>query len=100
MILKLFSVYDRKSKIYQPPFYCHNVGHATRMFTGIFSEPGKVFSAFPYDFEVWESGSYDDQTGMVTPLEKIIYICTAADLLVTQDGVPRSKGEAEDHAEG
>jgi len=81
MILRMYSVYDIKSKIYHPPQFCHNAGHATRMFKQQFSKTGSVMHDFPNDFQIFECGAYDDSTCQVEALQNPTLICTVADLL-------------------
>lgn len=77
----MYSVYDIKSKIYHPPQYCHNTGHATRMFQSQFSKPGSVMHDYPQDFQIFECGAYDDSTCQIEPLQNPTLVCTVADLL-------------------
>jgi len=81
MILRMYSVYDIKSKIYHPPQYCHNTGHATRMFTSQFQKAGSVMHDFPNDFQIFEVGSYDDQTAELEGLKNPTLVCSVADLI-------------------
>lgn len=80
-ILKMYSIYDRKSKIHHPPNYCHNTAHAMRVFTSIFSQVEQVFNAYPEDFQIFEIGEWNDETGMVTSLDKAHLICSGTDLM-------------------
>jgi len=79
--MKMYSVYDIKSKIYHPPTLCHNTGHATRMFTSIFSKPGSVMNEFPHDFQIFEIGAFDDQTSVIETLVNPTFVCSVADLI-------------------
>jgi len=89
MILKMYSVYDIKSKIYHPPQFCHNTGHATRMFTSQFSKPGSVMHDFPHDFQIYECGAYDDATCEIEPLQNPTLVCSVADLLDNDPETPK-----------
>jgi len=77
----MYSVFDIKSRIYHPPMYCHNTGHATRMFTSIFLEPKTTINQFPDDFQVFQIGEFDDSNGKIKPLQNPELICSAADLI-------------------
>ena len=81
MILKMYSVFDIKSKLYHPPAFCHNPGHATRMFTQQFSKPGSVMHDFPHDFQIFEIGEYDDSSGDIRGEKNPTLICSVADLI-------------------
>lgn len=81
MILRMYSVYDIKSKIYHPPQFCHNAGHALRMFQSQFSKSGSLMNEFPQDFQIFELGAYDDSNGSIEGLQNPTCICTVADLV-------------------
>lgn len=81
MILKLYSVYDEKTQLYHPPNFCHNAGHATRMFTQLFKDPTCVFNQFPVDFRIYEIGEFNDETGAIKTYRKPTAICTGLDLI-------------------
>lgn len=81
MQLEMFSIYDVKSKIYHPPVYCHNKGHALRMFEHEFSKPGTLMHQFPADFQVFQVGTWDDAIASLTGMQNPTLICNLADLL-------------------
>ncbi len=81
MILKMFTIYDRKSCIHQPPAYCHNAGHAMRVFMGLFRKAGTVYNEFPEDFQVFEVGTFDDQSAELVKLERPHMICAGPELV-------------------
>jgi len=70
MVLKLYSLYDVKTEVFHPANYCHNVGHAMRVFTQAGNQKDSMIQAWPEDFRVFELGSFDDQSGVITPLDK------------------------------
>lgn len=65
MVLKMYSIYDRKQEIHHPPLLCHNTGHALRVFSDIFGTRGQVFNSHPDDFQIFEIGLFDDATAEV-----------------------------------
>lgn len=81
MVLKMFCMYDRKSLIYNPPLFCHNSGHALRVFTDIFRQADSVVGRYPDDFQVWEIGTFDDQTGATVALLKPHLLCAGTELM-------------------
>lgn len=65
MILRLYSLYDEKTEIFHPPYFCHNAGHAVRTFSELFSRPGTTVNRHPGDFTLYETGEFDDSTGKI-----------------------------------
>jgi len=90
MILKMFSIYDRKAEVHQPPLYCHNIGHAMRVFQDVFRTPDSVLSRYPEDFQVFEVGTFDDQSALIVGLDKPHLVCPGTEL------VPQRKESADD----
>lgn len=83
MILKMYCIYDRKSQIHMPPNYCHNTGHALRVFTDIFRKSDTILNRYSEDFQVFEVGTFDDQTAEIKAVKPYL-ICTGSDLLTSQ----------------
>lgn len=81
MILRLYSLFDIKSKVYHPPAFCHNTGHALRFFKTQIQKPGTIMADYPDDFQIYECGAYDDATCIIEGLQNPTLICTLADLL-------------------
>jgi len=61
--LKLFSVYDRKAGTYGQVFSLQTRGVAMRTFQTWVQDPNSFFAKFPDDFELYEIGEFDVQTG-------------------------------------
>lgn len=81
MVLQIFSMYDKKSKIYQPPLYGHNAGHAMRTFTDVITQQKLLCSKYPEDFSIWMVGEWDDKLGRLLCLDHPTLVCEVADLL-------------------
>lgn len=88
MILKMYCIYDRKTEIHHPPNMAHNTGHALRVFTEIFATPNQVFGKYPEDFQIFEVGSFDDQSGMLTALKTPHLICSGTELMTSKTSTP------------
>lgn len=52
---------------------------AIRDFTILVNEPGNLVSQFPADFELFCLGSYDNDSGVISP--GVRFVCTAASLV-------------------
>ena len=78
----MYSIFDKKSLIYHPPQFCHNTGHALRHFQSQLNSNQKtVMSDYPEDFDIYEVGSYNDQSGEIEPSKKPQHVCNMAELL-------------------
>lgn len=63
MLLKVYSIHDRKAEIFNRPFMESNEVIAIRNVERAFLDPNSAFHQFPNDFELVCLGSYDDLTG-------------------------------------
>lgn len=94
MKVQLFSVYDVKSEVFQPPIFCHNVGHALRVLTDMLQRSDTMMSRFPVDYKVYHVGEFDDVSGVLYQLEDTgipKYICELKDLVKSEE-VSNGKG--------
>lgn len=82
MVLKMYCLYDRKTEFHHPPLYAHNTGHALRVFGDMFANPQLPFGKHPEDYQVFEVGSFDDQTATVLPVERPHLIAAGTELMV------------------
>lgn len=84
MLLQLFSIFDKKTRIYHPPIYAHNAGHAMRVLTDVFTRSNSVYLNYPDDFEVYEVGQFNDQKCLIKTIEPARLLCTARDLMTKE----------------
>lgn len=66
MKLHLFSVRDAKAEAFIPPFVLPNEAMAVREFTGCVNDRQHAFSRNAEDYSLYEVGTFDDQTGVIT----------------------------------
>lgn len=69
--MKLFSIRDIKSERYAPPTHSENEATFLRDITKALSNPPSTPSPFfdhPEDFQLYEIGEYDLETGILIPL--------------------------------
>lgn len=66
MILKLFSVFDQKAGAYLPPFHFIAAGQAVRAFADTVNDPKSSLARHPADYTLFEVGTFDDLTGVLT----------------------------------
>lgn len=77
----LFSVYDKQGDQYWPVITEKSRETAARAFTdAMMSGENELFSKWPADFTLFLVGSFDDETGLVTPLDKPELILTGEDI--------------------
>lgn len=82
MKLRMYSIFDKKSLIHHPPQFLYNTGHALRYFKSTVERQERSFMTdYPEDFDVYEVGSFDDQTGVVEKMDKPQYIVNMGELI-------------------
>lgn len=63
MISRMYSVFDRKTQVYQAPICATNAHDACRRIAmAVFSQPS-LMSRFPVDYDIVDVGEYNDETG-------------------------------------
>lgn len=67
-MLKLYSVKDNKAGTYGTPFFQPGDVQATRIFSAEINRAAadNLLYTHPDDFDLYELGSYDEQTGQVS----------------------------------
>lgn len=79
--MKLYSVFDKVSKVFQFPCSVENDETAMRGFADL-AGSYKYFS----DLELYCVGSFNVETGVITPVEVPSLVCSASQFLVVKDG--------------
>lgn len=83
MKLVIVAVRDLKAEAYGRPIFVNAIGQAIRSFQDEVNRPDQQneMNRHPEDFSLWHLGEYDDQSGLITPLEHPTQIATAAQLV-------------------
>jgi hypothetical protein len=83
-ILTIVSVKDRAVDAYNRPFYVPTIGAAIRSFTDEVNRKDSEMQAHPEDYDLYDMGTFDDQTGTFLPPEGGIprVISRAQDLII------------------
>lgn len=68
----LVALYDRATEAYAPIMTVHTRGEAIRSFRNEIKEPQSPISQHPTDFELYQVGIYNDQTGEIEPHHELI----------------------------
>lgn len=91
MSLKIFTVYDLKACVYLRPVFAVNAGAALRDFGGEVSGNEKsMLFAHPEDFQLFEIGEFNDETGEIKGLVPVKFLASGVDFAPAK---PFVKGE-------
>lgn len=63
----VFSIYDVKAEVYNPPFCMKTLGLAKRTFQDMATDSKSQISKYPDDYALFEIGTYDDSIGLMEP---------------------------------
>lgn len=63
MQLKMFSIRDQKTEVFNTPFFQKTMGEAERNFAQTVNDPKTMLHQHPQDFDLYYLGEYDDNTG-------------------------------------
>lgn len=66
MLRKLFAIYDVKAEFFMGPYCYRTIGEAQREFSALANDMNTAVGKNPEDFSLFELGSFDDTSGMVT----------------------------------
>lgn len=69
MELKMYSIRDAKSEVFNPPFFNKTHGEAERNFKILADDEKSNVHRFPEDFDLYFLGSYDDNSGKIATLD-------------------------------
>lgn len=64
MLVKVFAIFDKKSRSYRPPFFSYNEETAIRTLRKV-TEADQTITEFPEDFELYVIGTWDDNDGEI-----------------------------------
>lgn len=69
MKVLIFAIRDVKAAAYLRPFFSQNHQVAMRDCTSACRNPESPFVKFPTDFELYQLGEFDDESGLITTLK-------------------------------
>lgn len=75
--MNIYSIFDNKALAYNQPFLMKNDNMATRAFSNLANDPESNISANPDDFVLYQIGSFDETTGLISHLDPILNLGTA-----------------------
>lgn len=71
MKLIAFSVYDTATETFGRPFFVPHAGAATRSFLDELKNKDSALGQHPNDYELFDCGSFDDQTGTFSATQPV-----------------------------
>ncbi len=85
MLKYLYSIYDQKAKIFNPPSPFLTNDEALRWFGLLVNDKQKqtIFQVAPFDFEMFCIGSFNDSDGLIISLDRQELVCRGADVYVS-----------------
>lgn len=90
MLVKMFTVYDSKTKAFITPFFNITTESATRTFSNASNDKEHQFGRNPEDYTLFEIGIYDDETAKITPLQTPLSLGLAVEYAkIESASVPR-----------
>lgn len=69
MILKMFTIYDSKAEVYQPPFCARTSAEAVRIFQGLANDDTHPIGQYPSDYTLFRIGMFDQEKGLTAGLK-------------------------------
>lgn len=66
-MMNIYSVFDRAVEAYTPPFCQPSNNAAIRAIKNELANPDSQLAKHSTDFELWQLGQFNEQTGDVTP---------------------------------
>lgn len=82
MVLKMYSMRDMKGEIFHPPFFKKTHGEAERDFKTLVNDDKSMVNKYPEDYDLYYVGEYDDQRGIVVPLDTPQHVTKAVTVLM------------------
>jgi hypothetical protein len=76
----VFAVLDVKAKAYMQPFFSPNRATAVRALAVAMRDAGSLIGKHPEDFALFEIGSFEDGSGVLTGAPGPSHVCTAVSL--------------------
>lgn len=75
--MKIYSIYDKASKTYQTPWVANHDVQAIREITRAVNDarPENMLYVHTKDFELYNIGEFNPDTGVITPDERLIAPC-------------------------
>lgn len=85
--MNLYCLFDRMSQEYLPVFQAHNDLVATREFRNVAANnaPGNTVASNTEDYDLYQVGSRDTRTGVITPLKEPLFVTAGLQIIRGQE---------------
>lgn len=70
MIQLVYAVYDSKAAVFATPFFVGAEALAVRAFARAANDKESQVGSFPEDFTLFQLATYNDESGVIMPLEQ------------------------------
>lgn len=77
MELLVLTIRDQKAGVYNTPFFQATMPEAQRNFHKLVNDKQSLPSLYPEDFDLYQIGTYDQNTGLVSTFETPKHIAKA-----------------------
>lgn len=84
MITRAYTIFDVKAMAYSPPFFQLTDGLAQRLLQDLVHDQTTSMARHPSDFVLYFVGTFDDQSGILAPVQPIQHVVDAAQLVSTE----------------
>lgn len=89
MIMRAYTVFDRKALVYHLPFYAVNDPVAVRTLGDAVVSPDGAFGRHPNDYVLYCCGTFDDNKAIFTPMLPLLHVIDAIALVqAVQSEIP------------
>lgn len=103
MLLKVYSIRDRKTEMYNTPWFQKSHGEAERSFTSMAMDEKTTINQYPEDYDLYFIGEYNSDTGCLIPLDSPLHVSKAIEILdrirSTKNPIRQQLAEAEENAD-
>lgn len=73
----MYSVRDQKSELFHKPWHAQTHGEAERNFSQMANDDRSTIFNHPEDFDLYHVGYYEDNSGILTPLDTPQFVIKA-----------------------
>lgn len=90
---RMYSVYDRKTLVYLPPYFALTDGAAIRTLSDAVADRNNMLAKHPNDYVLYFVGEFDDTNGQVLPAVPLVHVIDANTLVAAlQQEIPFPAG--------
>lgn len=81
MLTRCYCVYDRKTLVYNAPYYAVTDGAAVRVLSEAVADTNHPLGRHPNDYVLFFVGTFDDQKGAMIPVSPLVHVIDASALV-------------------